>query len=90
MASAAVHSKAMVLFLLIHCLLLLPLFQDFCVWSLFCYAALSTLLLVPVSLPRGSVGLCCLIVVLTYLSSSIAQFESGSWLLYFKSLHDAL
>ena len=40
---AIVHSKSVVLLLLIHCLLLLPLFVGFCVLSLFCNALLSFL-----------------------------------------------
>ena len=40
---AAVRSKAVVLLLLIHCLLLLPLLFEFCVWSLFYYVELSDL-----------------------------------------------
>ena len=44
MALAAVRSKAMILRLFIHCLLLLPLFVGFfCVGSMFCYVVLSVL-----------------------------------------------
>ena len=45
MASAAVLSKAVVMFLLIHRLLLLPLFcvcRGVCVWSLFCFTVPTT------------------------------------------------
>ena len=39
---AAVRSKAVFLLFLIHCLLLFPLFiLGVCVWSLFCYSAIS-------------------------------------------------
>ena len=43
MAYAAVRSKAVVLLLLIHCLVLRPLFVVVYVKSLFCYALLSVL-----------------------------------------------
>ena len=43
MISAAVRSKAVVLLLFIHCLLLLPLFVGFCVGSLFFCAVLCVL-----------------------------------------------
>ena len=36
-------SKAVVLLLLIHCLLLLPLFVGICVWSLLCISVLSVI-----------------------------------------------
>ena len=40
---ASVHSKMGALMLFIHCLLLLPLFVDVCVRSLFCFAVLCCL-----------------------------------------------
>ena len=40
MASVAVRSYDVVQLLLIHCLLLRPLFLRFCVWFLFCFAVL--------------------------------------------------
>ena len=40
-ASAAVCSKAGVLLLLIHCLLMIALFVGVCSWSSFCYAVLG-------------------------------------------------
>ena len=42
-AKAALHSKVVVLFLLIYCLLLLPLFVGVLCLSLFCYVELSVL-----------------------------------------------
>ena len=41
MAWAAVRTKMVVLLLLVHCLLLPPVFVVFCVWSLFCYAVFN-------------------------------------------------
>ena len=41
MALVAVRSKAVALLLLIHSLLMLPLFVGFFVWFLFCYVVLS-------------------------------------------------
>ena len=42
-SSAAFRTKAVLLLLSIHCLLLLSLFVEFCVWSLFCYGVFSDL-----------------------------------------------
>ena len=43
MVSAAARTKAVVLLLLIHSLLLLSLFLGGCVWSLFCCAVFSVI-----------------------------------------------
>ena len=43
MPVAAVCSKAVILLLMSHCLLLIPLFMEVCVWPLFCYALELTL-----------------------------------------------
>ena len=43
MALAAVSYKAIVILLLIHCLLLLPMFVKVLCWFLFCYVVLSVM-----------------------------------------------
>ena len=64
---AAVRSKAVDLLLLIHSLLLLPLFVGVCVWSLLCYAVLSVLSsLAVILLRRVKAGCFTLVVYLVF------------------------